>query len=207
MEKLLSLSAETKILLPDFRWWAQKDVDYRGNVFPDPTNPCVNALLSLKVNCNSASSQLTLRPEPPTQAPERLSSFGTTGRSTSNVEYMAAPSWFLTHMSSTGTKTNSAACKILYKDHDNKAVNKNIFYLMFFYKDTEEQTLQILFSKLVRRKKFESWNDTMICDLRTWAPLTQMFQQRWTWCCRDRPWCWHMIGASFPLLFMYSSPF
>lgn len=134
MEKLLSLSAETKILLPDFRWWAQKDVDYRGNVFPDPTNPCVNALLSLKVNCNSASSQLTLRPEPPTQAPERLSSFGTTGRSTSNVEYMAAPSWFLTHMSSTGTKTNSAACKILYKDHDNKAVNKNIFYLMFFIK-------------------------------------------------------------------------
>lgn len=52
------------------------DVDYRGYVFPDPTNPCVNVLLSLKVNCNSASSQLKVRPEPPTQASECLSSFG-----------------------------------------------------------------------------------------------------------------------------------
>lgn len=62
MEKLLSLSSEAKILLPDFRRWALTDVDYRGNVFPDPTNRSVDALLSLKVNCNSASSQLTLRP-------------------------------------------------------------------------------------------------------------------------------------------------
>lgn len=79
MEKVLSPSADTKILLPDFRCWALKDVDYRGNVFPDPTNPSVNVLLSVKVNCNS--SQLTLIPEPPTQASERLSSFGTTGSS------------------------------------------------------------------------------------------------------------------------------
>lgn len=84
MEKLLSLSVDTKILLPDFRRWALTDVDYRGNVFPDPTNHSVDALLSLKVNCNSASSQLTLRP---TRAsyPKRLSSFGTTGSSTCGV--------------------------------------------------------------------------------------------------------------------------
>lgn len=98
-----------------FGWWTLKDVDYRGNVFPDPTNPGVNTLLSLKVKRNSVSSQLTLRPEPPTQAPKRLSSFGTTGSSMNFIEYMAAPRWFPTHMSSTDTKINCVACQILFK--------------------------------------------------------------------------------------------
>lgn len=102
MEKLLCLSAETRLLLPDSLWWALKDVDYRGSVFQAPTNPSVNVLLSLKVNCNSVSSQLTPRAKPPTQAPERLSSFGTTQAArplTTYTEYMSAPSWFLMLMS------------------------------------------------------------------------------------------------------------
>ena len=70
MEKLLSLSAETEILLPDFSWWALKDVDYRGNVFPDPTDPRVNTLPSLKVNGNTKFSVDT---QTPSLLPKRLS--------------------------------------------------------------------------------------------------------------------------------------
>lgn len=101
MEKLLSLSAEAKILLPDFRCWALKDVDYWGNVFPDPTNPCVNELLFLKVNCNSVSSHsddsqtgASYSRVCPLLAQQAAQPF------TSYIEYMAAPSWFLMHMSS-----------------------------------------------------------------------------------------------------------
>lgn len=38
---MLSHSTWTKTLLPDFRWWVLKDVDYRGNVFQDPPDPCL----------------------------------------------------------------------------------------------------------------------------------------------------------------------
>ena len=60
MEKLLCLSAGTKILLPGFKWWALKDEDYQVNFFQAPNIPGDGVLLSLKVNCSSVCSQLTL---------------------------------------------------------------------------------------------------------------------------------------------------
>lgn len=76
MENLPPLSSETKILLPVFRCWTQKDVDYRVSVFQTSTNLSVNVLPSSKVNYNSVSSRLTRRPKLPTLLPECLSSFG-----------------------------------------------------------------------------------------------------------------------------------
>lgn len=66
---MLSHSTETKILLPDFRWWVLKDVDYRGNVFQDPPDLCLFTAVFESYNCNSAGSQWTDRLEPPTGAP------------------------------------------------------------------------------------------------------------------------------------------
>ncbi len=139
MEKLLSLSAETEILLPDFRWWTLKDVDYRGNVFPDPANPSVNAPLSLKVNCNSVRSQLTLSPEPPTQESERLSSFGTTGSSPLHKLHRVhgCPHLVSHAYELHWHQNNCVACKTLFKefDYDNKGVIKNIFNWMDYIHD------------------------------------------------------------------------
>lgn len=94
MEKLLSLSAETEIVLPDFRPWRISLIEVTSSRI---TAQCQRTAVCEGRLQQRLSSELTPRPELP--FPKGLSSFGSTGSSRSSAETMAAPSWLLRGMS------------------------------------------------------------------------------------------------------------
>lgn len=113
MEKLLSLSAETQILLPDFRGWPPKDVVYRGNVFPDPTDRRWRLTATASVLSWRLDQRLLLK---------RLRVALLLAQPSAHTECMAAPSWFLLCSSSNIVQRTSKK-----KLWNKSAMIKNIF--------------------------------------------------------------------------------